>query len=158
MPNSYVRRATPSTKRVSLAKVPLVPVIVLRTANKNTAADSYIAAWNRNKSDPAPLGNLSAARFELGEFNRSIVGATKALSLYRDGEEAKKQRLYSRIAKSNIYSLKLESNSWNLIPREVQDEFKDSVSTLNDVWTKYPHEAKIRSEILERLPRYRPAL
>ncbi|KAE9983145.1 hypothetical protein EG328_010229 [Venturia inaequalis] len=122
------------------------------------AADSYIAAWNRNKSDPAPLGNLSAARFELGEFNRSIVGATKALSLYGDGEEAKKQRLYSRIAKSNIYSLKLEPNSWNLIPREVQDEFKDSVSTLNDVWTKYPHEAKIRSEILERLPRYRPAL
>lgn len=59
----------------------------------------------------------------------------KALSLYGDGEEAKKQRLQSRIAKSNLYSLRLGPKSWNEIPMEVKHEFKDAISTLNDVWS-----------------------
>lgn len=73
-------------------------------------------------TDPAPCANLSAVRYEMGAFHSSITTSTKALALYNESDQAKKQRLFTRIAKSNIYSLKLQDENWKTVPEDVSSE------------------------------------
>lgn len=75
-----------------------------------------------------------------------------------ESDEAKKQRLYTRIAKSNIYSLEIRDKDWASLPEAVKEEYGEQLFVLRDLWAKYPEEIAARREILDRMPRYRPAL
>lgn len=82
----------------------------------------------------------------------------KALAMYDESDEAKKQRLFARIAKSNISSLKIRNEDWKSLPEAVRREYGEQISVLRNLWASYPEAATMQEEILLRLPRYRPAL
>jgi hypothetical protein len=76
-------------KKANSSKVTNYTRYVRSILIRTTAANTYNAAFKLNKDNPAPICNLSAVRFKIGNFNRDIASLMKALSRYRDGEEAK---------------------------------------------------------------------
>lgn len=59
--------------------------------------------------DATPLSNLSAVKFEKGEYADAAKFASKTLSLYSDAEVATKgENIYVRLAKSHLHDLKLD--------------------------------------------------
>lgn len=67
--------------------------------------------------------NLSAVHYEMGGFDDCIMISMKALALYEQSDETEKQRLYARIAKCNIYSLKTRDEDWTGVPEAVRAEY-----------------------------------
>lgn len=60
-------------------------------------------------ADATPLSNLSAVKFEKGEYADAAKFATKALSMYSDAEVATKgEKIHVRLAKSHLHDLKLD--------------------------------------------------
>ncbi|OBW64251.1 MAG: hypothetical protein AUREO_056830 [Aureobasidium pullulans] len=72
------------------------------------ATKAYFEALSLTPNDPAPLSNLSAVQFELGNYSGSEVYAEKALKLLEDEEDTnvKKQKLFVRLAKAKILTSK----------------------------------------------------
>ena len=71
------------------------------------ATKAYFEALSLTPNDPAPLSNLSAVQFELGDYSGSIEYAEKALQLLSNEADSnpKKQKLFSRIARARALQL-----------------------------------------------------
>jgi tetratricopeptide (TPR) repeat protein len=72
------------------------------------ATKAYFEALSLNPKDSAPLSNLSAVQFELGNYSGCSIYAEKALKLLNGEEDSnpKKQKLLSRLARAQILQLK----------------------------------------------------
>jgi hypothetical protein len=124
-----------------------------------TASKMYLDAAKANPTDAAPFSNISAVHYEMGHYEMSIQFAMKALSLSKDQtDETKKQRLGTRMAKSYINLLHLNEECPALVSDGERREYQACLEALGDVWEKYPDGSKLRRQILDRIPRYRPRL
>ena len=72
--------------------------------NITVAIQFYETAADAATEDHAPLANLAAAYFEIGNYRSSVSKAEDALRLlsHKAGQEASKQRLSLRLAKARI--------------------------------------------------------
>ncbi|KAG9231841.1 hypothetical protein BJ875DRAFT_103654 [Amylocarpus encephaloides] len=99
------------------------------------AISKYLQASKITPNDPAPLGNISAALFETGQYKRCIPFAEKATRLHKgspgyDEAGSQVQRLEQRIAKARVH-----------LPNVKPEE-----------------RIETRLHILQNLPRYRPSI
>ncbi|KAH7631370.1 hypothetical protein B0T09DRAFT_133956 [Sordaria sp. MPI-SDFR-AT-0083] len=133
---------------------------------KRTESEYNIAA-KLAPNDPAPFSNLSAVKYEKGEYADAAKFAAKALSLYPDSEAeaAKREKVHVRLAKSYLHDLKLDDASAaaekvatdhvraSLLADigQLRDVVADSISAASD-------KTSMRKHILDRLPQFRPDL
>ncbi|TIA18147.1 hypothetical protein D6C80_03603 [Aureobasidium pullulans] len=120
----------------------------------DAATKAYFEAVTLSRNDPAPLSNLSAVQFELGNYAGSQLYAEKALKLLQSEADTspKKQKLFLRLAKAKLLMLQdAESVASRL---DSADSLHKSVAAMSrsktncTAWTK----------LLDELPRYRPSL
>ncbi|THZ64282.1 hypothetical protein D6C86_02622 [Aureobasidium pullulans] len=73
----------------------------------DAATKAYFEAVTLSRNDPAPLSNLSAVQFELGNYAGSQLYAEKALKLLQSEADTspKKQKLFLRLAKAKLLML-----------------------------------------------------
>ncbi|QPH11568.1 hypothetical protein C2857_003367 [Epichloe festucae Fl1] len=83
-----------------------------RAGNLTQAEKAYKKAALLAPQDPSPISNLSAVKYEMGDYRAAIAYIQKAISLAvsgTDDDDAKKDKLYSRMAKSYLHLLDLHS-------------------------------------------------
>jgi tetratricopeptide (TPR) repeat protein len=118
------------------------------------ATKAYFEALSLTPNDSAPLSNLSAVQFELGNYSGSAIYAEKALSLLQDEADSnpKKQKLLSRLARAQILQLK------DAAP--LTSKLASSDTAHNSVAIKHGgrRESVTWTKVLDEIPRYRPML
>jgi hypothetical protein len=104
--------------------------------------------------DSAPLSNLSAVQFELGNYSGSKLYAEKALKLLNDEEDcnSKKQKLLSRLARAQILQLQ---DAAPLIPRLAPSDTAHNSTTMKH---GSRHDSVTWTRLLDEIPLYRPSL
>lgn len=80
---------------------------ILTNSTRRAAIEAYKEAAFLAPEDYAPLSNMSAVHFEMGQYNQAVEYAEEALQLLRSEPDdgPKKQKLHARIAKSLLYSM-----------------------------------------------------
>lgn len=128
--------------------------------------EAYREAASLTPSDPAPLSNLSAVSFETGRYSDAVKFITQALELSwsASDHEQKKQKLYARLIKSLLYTndsgeaskvlsyLKDTHSAEGLSKAALQTNIAETM----DFQASATQPSRLRSQILDRLPRYRP--
>lgn len=113
--------------------------------------------------DPRPVSNISAIKFEQGDYNASLSSLEKALSLYSDepDESPKKQKLYTRMVRCHLHSLSPEKAAdvtSMLVDEESGKSLRSAAEEMQKLWSNMPKEATLRKQIIDRLPRYKSHL
>ncbi|KAF2423074.1 hypothetical protein EJ08DRAFT_701344 [Tothia fuscella] len=128
------------------------------------AKNAYLKCMKLDPSDPSPVSNISAVRFEMGDYTRSIKYANDALGLLKvqaNSENDKKiSRLEQRIAKSSIFRKTSFGDQLESLVLKDPDEFHATsklLSESNKIYSEGGREA-LSQVVLERIPRYRPKL
>jgi len=131
------------------------------TPRLTTAEIEYNVAQSLTPEDPAPISNLSAVKFEMGQYEEAAALAVKALSLSKDSAPDRKDRLLSRLSKSYLHANNAHEA---LSAAERMTEGKDREVLLADVRLMLDSEPQqlnkvtLRKNIVGTLPRYRPSL
>jgi tetratricopeptide (TPR) repeat protein len=118
------------------------------------ATKAYFEAVSLTPMDSAPLSNLSAVQFELGNYSGSKLYAEKVLKLLQSDADSspKKQKLLSRLARAQM--LQLQDVAF-LIPRLVSSDTVHNSAT----WKHGGgHESVTWTRLLDEIPLYRPIL
>ncbi|THY50605.1 hypothetical protein D6C99_04740 [Aureobasidium pullulans] len=120
------------------------------------ATKAYFEALSLTPNDPAPLSNLSAVQFELGNYSGSEVYAEKALKLLEDEEDTnvKKQKLFVRLAKAKI----LTSKDAALVATKVESSVEKDKILKSMAMNIASKKSSSWSKILDELSIYRPSL
>jgi len=120
----------------------------------NEATKAYFEALSLTPNDSAPLSNLSAVQFELGNYSASSIYAEKALKLLNDEADInpKKQKLLSRLARAHILQLK---DAAPLISKLVSSDTAHDSATLRYGGSR---ESVTWTKLCDEIPRYRPML
>ncbi|THX57750.1 hypothetical protein D6D11_03085 [Aureobasidium pullulans] len=120
------------------------------------ATKAYFEALSLTPNDPAPLSNLSAVQFELGNYSGSEVYAEKALKLLEDEEDTnvKKQKLFVRLAKAKI----LTSKDAALVATKVDSSVEKDKILKSMAMNIASKKSSSWSKILDELSIYRPSL
>lgn len=130
------------------------------------AIEAYQQAAVLSPTDPAPLSNLSAVSFETGRYLDAINFIKQALDLSESvsDQEPKKQKLYARLVKSLLLT-NSSQEAEAVLPR-LHDTFsaegfsKETLQTnagqMKELQTFVADTSRLRSQILDRLPRYKP--
>ncbi|KDN67994.1 putative tetratricopeptide [Colletotrichum sublineola] len=126
------------------------------------AEEAYREAAALAPKDPAPWSNISAIKFEQGDYKTALDSIEKALSLSAAEPDSspKKQKLYARMAKCHLLSLSLDDaeKPVNLL---LDDSSGHAMrATLKDMHKifKMSGEGELRQQVLDRLPRYKGQL
>ncbi|KUI63016.1 TPR repeat-containing protein associated with Hsp90 [Cytospora mali] len=142
-----------------------------KMGNFNEAIKAYKEAASLAPEDPAPLSNMSAVRFEMGQYTTAVEHAEQALQLLESEPDnaPKKQKLHARIAKSILYSL--DFNKADLAKTVVArltdsgsiegisvDAMLTTMTEVQELWTSIPQKPQLRTQVLDRLPRYKSHL
>ncbi|KAK4501165.1 hypothetical protein PRZ48_006971 [Zasmidium cellare] len=110
-------------------------------------------------SDPAPLSNLSAAYFELGNYEASVIASDQALALLED--QAKKQKVAARKLKSLVYSLNYQSATESLDAVQAGDEkekINQAVQNAIKSQASVQDWVQLRIRLVNELPRCKPQI
>lgn len=156
--------ATTSIAKANLPKVSFNALIVAQ----NTP-DAYIPAEKAYKEaaglapeDPAPWSNISAIKFEQGDYSAALASIDKAVALTKEPDDsAKKQKLYTRMAKCHLHNLALQDaeNAAAKLGSDGQSRaLRSSIKELQTLWNMEPEEGTFRKHILDRFPRYKGVL
>lgn len=118
------------------------------------ATKAYFEALSLTPNDSAPLSNLSAVQFELGNYPGSALYAEKALKLLQDEADSnpKKQKLLSRLARAQILQLK---DAAPLVSKLASSDTTRSSATTQHGGQR---ESVTWTKLLDEIPRYRPTL
>lgn len=130
-----------------------------------SAKSSFKEAARISPKDAVPLSNLSAVEFELGNYVGCSLFSQKALHLL-EGQEAEsnepmQQKIRLRLAKAYLHSLKLDDAAsvvTKIDPSDARSAIELSLSQTQLSRKQFPDKNALRSLILDRVPRYRPAL
>ncbi|CZT15456.1 uncharacterized protein RCC_12327 [Ramularia collo-cygni] len=122
------------------------------------AISLYEKAAEAAPDDPAPLSNLSAAFFELGDYNASVKASDHAMAFSED--ESKRQKLYLRKAKSLLYLLDYDAAAVTVENlEEGVEKTKLNAVILNTLQSRSKAEAEesltIPRRLITDLPRYK---
>ncbi len=115
--------------------------------------------------DALPFSNLSAVKFELGDYAGCILFSQKALTLLEeqapeDGNPLR-EKIYLRLAKAYFYSLRLENSNAvlsSVISEDSRADLSSSISRTIRLRNSYRDEGEFWRLILDRVPRYKPCL
>ena len=120
----------------------------------DAATKAYFEAVTLSRNDPAPLSNLSAVQFELGNYAGSQLYAEKALKLLQSEADTspKKQKLFLRLAKAKLLMLQDAKSVASRL--DSADSLHKSVAAMSRSKTNSTSWTKL----LDELPRYRPSL
>lgn len=102
----------------------------------------------------------------MGRYSEACKAVSKALSLHKLGTGSEESRgkidkLYVRLAKCHIYSLELEKARKAITAceeGESKNALLDAVKSLDSITAHSPDPLPLRKQILDRVPRYKPAL
>ncbi|KAH9907183.1 hypothetical protein F4778DRAFT_526088 [Xylariomycetidae sp. FL2044] len=122
------------------------------------AIKAYFESLKFAPNDHAPLGNLAAVQFELGNYSGSILYTDKALKLLGDEQDTdpRKQKLLLRLAKAYIFNRDLNQARIavaKLVPGPERESLETSVAMRFP--TMGSHEWRLK--ILDEIPRTKPA-
>ncbi|KAK3080588.1 hypothetical protein LTS18_015033 [Coniosporium uncinatum] len=134
-----------------------------RDGDISEAFSRYIKACDLTPTDPILLSNVSAAVFELGEYELAEKTGLRALILLQGNEEddIRKRRLLVRVAKCQLHLRKLNGSIKTierLDPSHEKTMLQTSLSRLKTAKEKFASKHVAMSEIVLRLPRYKPTL
>ncbi|KAM7190192.1 hypothetical protein V8F20_009814 [Naviculisporaceae sp. PSN 640] len=122
---------------------------------------AYKLASTLAPNDPAPVSNLSAVKFEMGDFEGAATFAAKALSLSENSTHDRKDKLLVRLAKSHLHAnnpaagleaaeqLSHGAEKTNLVA-DLEFMLKLNAEGHDPLWE--------RKQVISRLSRYRPCL
>lgn len=120
-----------------------------------TAEKAYEEALRLDPQDAAPLTNLSALKFELGQYDLSVQRIEQALSLPVAALDVEKQqKLYARWTKCqlNLLSIKAQDHLDQLAEDGASQTLKESVQETYQLWKAVPATTAHRKRTLDRLP------
>ncbi|KAG8417357.1 hypothetical protein J3458_004867 [Metarhizium acridum] len=134
-----------------------------RAGNLPQAEKAYKTAASLAPDDPSPVSNLSAVRYEMGDYRGAIAHIREAISL-NDPEtdnSAKNDKLYSRLVKCFLYVLDLDSAE-DTVSRisnsQLRAELDETVGSIKALWVEAPDESILRRQVLDQIPRYKPSM
>lgn len=136
--------------------------IVWQYFNIFSAEKAYTKAAALAPHDSSPVSNLSAVRYEMGDYKGAIAHIKEAISLSVHGADdiSKKDRLYSRLAKCFLYLLDFDSaeDAMSSIGNShLRTELYKSVESVKALWLEVPDESVLRRQILDQIPQYKHA-
>jgi hypothetical protein len=97
----------------------------------------------------------------MGDYRGAIAHIQEALGLASPGtdDSAKKDKLYSRMAKSFLHlsDLKAAEGAISSISSEqLRADLGQSVESIKSAWVEAPEESVLRRQVLDQIPYYRP--
>ncbi|KAH8894481.1 hypothetical protein GQ53DRAFT_839555 [Thozetella sp. PMI_491] len=124
------------------------------------AEKAYKTAASLAPHDPAPISNLSAVRYEMGDYKGAIAHIREAISLTapEDKESTKADKLYGRLAKCFLYLLDFASAEEvisSIGDSPLRAELDESIQSTKALWSEIPDESGLRNQVLDRIPRYK---
>ncbi|KAI1820128.1 hypothetical protein F4861DRAFT_88847 [Xylaria intraflava] len=133
-----------------------------RAGDLIAAESAYIEASRLTPGDPRPLSNISAVKFETGNYIGAALFCESALSLLeKTPDSTLEHKLLLRLAKAYLLA-KQYAKATTAISRiaavEDREQLEKSVASMQASDLLYPEARKLWSTVLERLPRFRPAL
>ncbi|KAI1076526.1 hypothetical protein F5B20DRAFT_555437 [Whalleya microplaca] len=133
-----------------------------RKGQLGKAIKAYEEAAKLAPSDSSPLSNLSAAKFEAGNYVECIDVASKALSLLDDGSgnQMLRQRLLTRSARACLISSRLNQADEflaNIDESKDREELGDALRGSREFSAFAPDPSILRKRLLQ-LPRLRPSM
>lgn len=107
-------------------------------------------ALSLTPNDSAPLSNLSAVQFELGNYSESISYAGKALKLLQSEANfsPKKQKLFSRLARAQVLQMQ---DATPLVNQVASSDCATMIHCNRRQFVSW-------TSILDEIPHYRPSL
>ncbi|KAI0010631.1 hypothetical protein F4779DRAFT_577027 [Xylariaceae sp. FL0662B] len=132
-----------------------------RKGQLSKAMEAYTEAARLAPSDPSPLSNLSAAKFEAGDYAGCINAAGKALDLLDSlPNDVLRQRLLTRSARAYLIGSSLnraEELLAKIDPGKGREELHDALRGSKEFEAHSPESALLRERLL-KLPRLRPSM
>ncbi|KAF6832658.1 tetratricopeptide [Colletotrichum plurivorum] len=124
------------------------------------AEKAYQEAAALAPEDPAPWSNISAIKFEQGDYASALKNLEKALSLSSSEPDdgPKKQKLLTRMAKCHLHSLSLEDAEQavkSLADDASGKELREALDGLQKTWFTSPDEGAFRKQVQDK-PEYYP--
>ncbi|KAI1499416.1 hypothetical protein F5X99DRAFT_389871 [Biscogniauxia marginata] len=136
-----------------------------RNGRLGEAMKAYLEAVKLVPDDPAPLSNISAAKFEAGNYSECIKAAQQALSMLKDEPETQaiRQRLLVRSARAYLYLSQASEARELLRTAEASkdvEEVKDLLDAHQDPgWSNVTTlDSTLLLDKLFYLPRLRPSI
>jgi hypothetical protein len=112
--------------------------------------------------DPRPFSNVSAVKFEMGNYIGSSIFGEKALKLLQDSPDpALEQRVRLRLSRSYLHVRKFtqaQDAIRGVTASEDTRQLEHAVRVMAALNTAYPDEKALWSTIIKSLSRFRPAL
>lgn len=112
--------------------------------------------------DSRPFSNVSAVKFEMGNYIGSSIFCEKALKLLQDSPDSVlEQKVRLRLARSYLHLKKFtkaQDAIYSVTASEDTRQFEHAFRVMEALNAAYPDEKALRSVIIKRLPRFRPAL
>ncbi|KAI8307905.1 putative tetratricopeptide [Colletotrichum sp. SAR11_59] len=127
------------------------------------AEKAYREAAALAPEDPAPWSNISAIRFEQGDYTSCLQNLEKALSLSSSDakDEPKKQKLYTRMAKCHMHLMSFEAAESAIKSLGVDtssQSLKASLEDLKGLRASVQNGDKLRTQTCDRVARYKASL
>jgi tetratricopeptide (TPR) repeat protein len=122
------------------------------------AVACYKHAAELATSDAAPLSNLSAAYFELGQYTACRDTCQAALKLLNDGNDPLAQKLHLRSLKASLLLKDIDHARDSLASLELNEERHRLKECLDLIEDNRHGELDVEMRIISDLPRTKPAL
>ncbi|KAL1882911.1 hypothetical protein Daus18300_000549 [Diaporthe australafricana] len=119
------------------------------------AIKCYEEAASLAPEDPAPISNLSAAKFEMGKYGEAAELAKKALSI-TGGDSPSRDKLYLRLARCYLHGLKTQQARAALekcSDSEMKAAIAQSLMAIDSMHRTAKKTKRLRRDVLDRLPR-----
>ncbi|CAJ2499920.1 Uu.00g027730.m01.CDS01 [Anthostomella pinea] len=122
------------------------------------ATKAYFEALRLAPNHHAPLGNLAAVQFELGNYTISALYSEKALRLLNDVEDIdpRKQKLILRLARAYALSSGLD-NATTAVARLAPGAEKEAMESCVAMQPPPQDVTNLRTKVLDEVPRTKPA-
>ncbi|KAK6066355.1 tetratricopeptide [Seiridium cupressi] len=135
----------------------------LYRAGKLTAAETaYTEAARLAPKDPRPVSNVSAVKFEMGNYIGAAIFSEKALKLLQnDSDPALEQKIRVRLAESYLYARKpaqAKTAVSEITAENDRRQLEHSISAIEASDREQPDIKKLRIAVIEKLPRFKVAL
>ncbi|KAI8277373.1 hypothetical protein K4K56_000728 [Colletotrichum sp. SAR 10_98] len=127
------------------------------------AEKAYREAAALAPEDPAPWSNISAIKFEQGDYTSCLQNLEKALSLSLSDakDEPKKQKLYTRMAKCHMHLMSFEAAESAIESLGVDTSSQSLKASLEDhkgLRDSVQDSDKLRTQTCDRVARYKASL
>ncbi|KJZ70538.1 hypothetical protein HIM_10082 [Hirsutella minnesotensis 3608] len=134
-----------------------------RAGKLSEAEQAYKTAASLAPHDSSPISNLSAVRYEMGDYRGAIAHIRNAISLNvsENDDSAKKDKLYGRLVKCFLHLLDLNSAEdamSSISNSRLRTELYESVESMKALCVEIPDQSVLRRQVFDQLPRYKPCL